>query len=323
MIGGAPLRWSAFAALSLIAGLAGVPARAQDQLRVGQAIQNSFTFALLNVGIASGTFAKAGMAVTPTVFPGAMRLQQALTSDDIDFGLSTGQDMGLIAKGEPVMTVAAISNAPYESVMLVGAGGGIKTIADLKGKKIAVSNIRGYPSWLTIELSKYEGWGPDGMTLVATGSQPASLAALKTGQVDAWVADIGTAIEMEEAHEGHILISFGEVVPPFMNTAIYATDAMIKNHPDLVRSFVKAWFDTVAWAAANRKGTVDILAPVLNLKPSTVDQIYTRLMPTLSRDGKFEPKAMDTMRRAVVELGILDSEPDITKLYTAEFLPHP
>lgn len=46
-------------------------------------------------------------------------------------------------------------------------------------------------------------------------------------------------------------------------------------------------------------------------------------MPTLSRDGKFDPKAMDTMRRAVVELGILDTEPDIAKLYTAEFLPNP
>lgn len=261
-------RWTGVAALALVAAIAGVPAQAQDKLRVGQAIQNSFTFALPNVGIASGTFAKAGMAVTPTVFPGAMRLQQALTSDDIDFGLSTGQDMGLIAKGEPVMTVAAISNAPYESVMLAGAGGGIKTIADMKGKTVAVSNIRGYPSWLTIELAKYEGWGPDGMKLVTTGSQPASLAALKTGQVDAWVADIGTAIEMEEAHQGRILISFGKVVPPFMNTAIYATDTMIKNRPDLVRGFVKAWFDTVAWAAANRKGTVNILAPVLDLKPS-------------------------------------------------------
>ena len=44
-------------------------------------------------------------------------------------------------------------------------------------------------------------------------------------------------------------------------------------------------------------------------------------MPTQSTDGRFQPAAMETMRRAVVDLGILDTEPDITKLYTEEFLP--
>ena len=130
-----------------------------------------------------------------------------------------------------------------------------------------------------------------------------------------------TGIEMEAAHEGSILLSFGELVPPFMNTALYATNVMIKKRPDLVRGFIKAWLETIAWARANRKGTVDFLVPVLNLKASTVDQVYARLMPTESVDGRFVPAAMATMRRAVVELGILDTEPDIAKLYTEEFLP--
>lgn len=312
----------AIAALAAIVALVmGAGARADEKLRVAKAIQNSFTFALLDVGIANGVFKKNGLEIEPTVFSGAARVQQALTSNDIDIGLSTGQDLGFIAKGLPAMTIAAITNAPFESVMLVAPDGGIKTPADLKGKKVAVSNIRGYPAWLALAFSKHQGWGPDGMTIVASGSQPASMALLKTKQVDAWIGDIGTSIEMEEAHEGRILISLGEVVPPFMNTAAYATNTLIKNRPDLVRAFLKAWFENIAWAKANRKQTVEILVPALNLKPSTVDQIYARLMPTQSTDGRFDPKAMETMRHAVVELGILDSEPDISKLYTEEFLP--
>jgi sulfonate transport system substrate-binding protein len=307
------------AAALLLVPLSG--AGAAEKLHVGKAIQNSFTFGLLDVGIASGVFKKNGLEIEPVTFSGAAKLQQALTSNDIDFGLSTGQDLGFIVKGLPAMTVAAVTNAPYESVMLVGPDSPIKTVADLKGKKVAVSNIRGYPSWLTIELSKHEGWGPDGMTLIASGSQPASVALLKTKQVDAWAGDIGTSIDLEEAHEGRILIDLGEVVPPFMNTALYATNVMIKNRPDLVRTFVKAWFENIAWARDHRKETVAFLVPVLNLKPNTVDQVYAKLMPTQSTDGKFDPKAMATMRRAVVELGILDTEPDLSKLYTEEFLP--
>ena len=295
-------------------------ALAADKLRVGKAILNSFTFGLLDVGTKNGNFAKAGLDIEPVVFTGATRLQQAMTSNDIDLGLSTGQDLGYIVKGAPIMTVAAITNAPRESVMLVGQASPIKTAADLKGKKVAVSNIRGYPAWLALKVSEHEGWGPHGMDIVATGSQPASMAMLRTGQVDAWVGDLGSSIDLQEAHEGRILFNMGDYVPPFMNTALYATNTLIKDHPELVRRFIKAWFGNIAWASAHRRETVEILAPLLHSKPSTLDQVYAQLMPTQSTDGRFDPKAMATMRKAVVELGILPEEPDITKLYTTAFL---
>ncbi len=314
--------WRGIAALAAIVTLClATGAQAEDKLRVGRAIQNSFTFALLDVGIANGIFKKHGLEIESVTFTGAARVQAALTSNDLDIGLSTGQDMGFIAKGLPAMTVAAITNVPAESVMLVGPDSTIKTVADLKGKKVAVSNIRGYPAWLAIELSKHEGWGPDGMVIVATGSQPASMALLRTKQVDAWIGDIGTSIELEEAHEGRILLSLGDVVPPFMSNAAYATNALIKSRPDLVRGFLQAWFENIAWARANRQQTVAIMTPILNLKPSTVDQVYGRLMPVQSTDGKFDPKVMATMRQAVVDLGILDREPDLSTFYTEEFLP--
>jgi ABC-type nitrate/sulfonate/bicarbonate transport system substrate-binding protein len=317
-------RSAALAALALVfVQLVFAPAWAEDKLRVGKAIQNSFTFGMLDVGIGSGAYKANGLTIEPVTFSGAARVQQALTSNDIDIGLSTGQDMGFILKGLPAITVAAVSNKPTETDMLVRADSPIKAIADLKGKKVAVSNIRGYPSWLTIELSRHEGWGQDGMTLIATGSQPASIAALKTGQVDAWAGDIGTSLQMEQDHDGRIVLNFGDIVPPFMNTATYATNTLIAQHPELVRSFLKAWLDNIAWARAHRQETIALLLPVLNLKPEIVGEIYDRLMPTESSDGRFDAAAMKSMPRAIVELGILDSEPDVTKLYTQAFLPKP
>jgi ABC-type nitrate/sulfonate/bicarbonate transport system substrate-binding protein len=106
-----------------------------------------------------------------------------------------------------------------------------------------------------------------------------------------------------------------------MNTAIYATNTMISQNPTLVRRFLKAWFENIAWARSHRAETVKFLVPVLNLKPETVDQIYQKLMFVQSVDGRFDAKAMATMPRAIVELGILDQEPDLKPLYTEEFLP--
>lgn len=299
----------------------GQAASAADKLRVGKAIQNAFTFALLDVGVANGVFKGEGLEVEPVTFAGSLKLQQAMAANAIDLGLSTGQDIGYIAKGLPVTTVAAISNAPRETVMLVAYNSPIKTIAELKGKTVAVSNLKGYPAWLTVEFSKNEGWGPHGVKLVATGSQQTSMALLRTGQVDAWAGDIGTGFELEDAHRARAVANLGEHVPPFMNLALYATDKLVESRPDLVRRFVKAWFDNIAWARNHREKTIALLAPALNLKPSVIGRVYDKLMPVQSRDGKFDPKAMATVRRAVVELGILDKEQDLSKFRTEKFLP--
>lgn len=311
----------ASSALLLLPSYAQAQDQGHDKLRVGKAIQNSFHFAMVDVGVASGTFKNNNLDVEPVTFTGATRVQQSLTSGDIDIGASTGQDMGFVLKGLPAKSVGEISNKPYETEMVVRADGAIKTIDDLKGKKVGVSNIRGYPSWLTIELSRHQGWGAEGMTLVATGSQPASIAALKTGQVDAWPGDIGTAIELEQSHEAHGLINLGDVVPPFVNTALYASNTLINNHPDVLRRFLKGWYENIVWARGHKTETVNILVPILNLKADTVGQIYDRLMPTLSTDGRFDPEAMKIMPHAIVELGILDSDPDLSKTYTEEYLP--
>ncbi len=99
----------------------GLPAQADDKLRVGKAIQNSFNFGMLDVGIASGVFKANGLDVEPVTFTGATRVQQALTSNDIDIGAAPGQDLGFVFKGLPAMTVAEMSHKPRETEMLVQA----------------------------------------------------------------------------------------------------------------------------------------------------------------------------------------------------------
>jgi hypothetical protein len=40
-----------------------------------------------------------------------------------------------------------------------------------------------------------------------------------------------------------------------------------------------------------------------------------------SDDGRFNPKALATLSRSYVDLKFLPAEPDMSKLYTEEFLP--
>ncbi len=44
-------------------------------------------------------------------------------------------------------------------------------------------------------------------------------------------------------------------------------------------------------------------------------------MPMFSDTGRFDPAALETLRKSYVELKLLPSEPDMAKLYTEAFLP--
>lgn len=294
---------------------------AADKLRVGKAISGAFTFTLLDVGVKQGLFAKYGLDIEAAEFAGGSRLQQAMASGAIDIGLDTGPDLSLIVKGAPVKGVAAMAGRPFDTGILVRNDGPIKTVADLKGKKIGASVVTALINYLTKSLSRHQGWGPDGINLVATGSPTASLAFVKTGEIEGMAGDLGTLYNAEQNGAGHVLVTFAEAVQDFHNYVIFATDDLIAAHPDQIRRFLAGWFDTIAFANANKEATIQIIAEQLRYEKGLVGRLYDTQMPMYSRDGKFDAKALAALAKSYVEVNILDREPDMSKLVTEAFLP--
>ena len=54
---------------------------------------------------------------------------------------------------------------------------------------------------------------------------------------------------------------------------------------------------------------------------ATSSGIYDELMPMFSETGRFNPTALAVLGRSFVEMKMLPTEPDMTTLYTEEFLP--
>src|ERR1700679_4169829 len=88
------------------------PASAQQTLRVGKAVTNAFTFTPLDVGIAAGLFKAHGLDIDEYGFGGSAKLQQAMASNSIDIGIGSGPELSFVAKGAPVLGVAAMAGKP-------------------------------------------------------------------------------------------------------------------------------------------------------------------------------------------------------------------
>jgi len=296
-----------------------LPASAAEKLRVGKAVPEAFSFTPLDIGMRKGLFAKHGIEVESIAFAGDARMQQAMTADSLDIALGSGPAMAFIAKGVPIKAVAAMAGPPLLLAIVVRPDGP-KTAADLKGRKISVSTVGSLTYWLVSETSKRQGFGPDGIDIVPMGAMPGQIAALKRGDIDGLITDLGNALELEQNHAGRILVRFTDIAD-FHIHVIFATNSLIAAKPDAIRGFLAGWFETIAFMRKNKAETVAIAKEVISKDEGITNRNYDELMPMFSDDGKFNPKALATLAKSYVELKVLPAEPDMSKLYTEAFLP--
>jgi NitT/TauT family transport system substrate-binding protein len=307
------------AALVLSAPLA---ARAET-LNVGKGGPQAFPFAVVDVGLAEGIVQKHGLDAKLSNFESATKIHQALATGDIDIALASGPDMAFIAKGSPARSIAAMAGRPDSMGLVVGSDSPIRAADGLKGKNISVTSTGSLTNWLAHELSKQQGWGADGINVLALGGQSSQVAALKTHQTDGMVMDLTSAHRLEDAGDVRILVHFGTIVPNFHTHVMHATKTLLASNPDAARRFLAAWFETIAFMRSHKPETVKITAGVMGVSEHLADLTYDDMMPMMSTDGCFDAKALAVLRRSYVEIGLLTEEPDMATLYTEEYLPAP
>jgi ABC-type nitrate/sulfonate/bicarbonate transport system substrate-binding protein len=308
-------------AAALVAAYGLSNAQAADKVTAAKSADVAWTFVVLDIGQQQGIFAKYGIDVEITALAGDAKVQQALAAQSIDFGLGSGPSMAFVAKGAPVYAVAAFAAEPRNISVVVGPNSPIKTVADLKGKSLSVTTAGSLTDWLAHRIGVQEGWGPDGVKTVALGAFAASLAALKTGQVDGMMAAIEAGYGLEEKGEGKILVGMEKYAPKFITHVVYARKDMIAAKPDVISRFLKGFFATIAFEKANKEKTTEIAMQVLHQSKAVMDRTYDYEISMFEDDGHFDPAAVEVIKDSFVGMGILDHKPPNDELFTTKFVP--
>ena len=305
----------------LLALLALATSAAADTLRVGKAGREAFSFVPVDIGVRTGIFKQHGLDIEIANFGGDAKLQQAMAADGIDIALGSGPGLAFIVKGSPVKGIAAMAGPPLLFALVARNDDTIKTVDDLKGRKVGVSTVGSVTSWLISEVSRQRGWGFDGITQVPIGENAARVAAVRSKALDGCIVDIASAINYVHKGDGKILLRFNDLVKDFILHVIFATDKAVAEKPEALRGFLKGWFETIAFMRKDKPRSVEIAAQVMGTDAATAAAIYDELMPMFSDTGRFDPKALAVLRRSFVEMKTLPAEPDMSKLYTEAFLP--
>jgi NitT/TauT family transport system substrate-binding protein len=301
--------------------MSGRRALAADKIRFGKSVPNSFAFSTAEIGIDNKIWDQEGIELAVSAFRGDAQMQQALTAGAIDVAVGSGPGLGFRAKGVPAIGVAAMYGPPSNLALSVLARSSIKTVADLKGKKIGVTTLGSLTDWLTRELGRQQGWGPEGIQVMPLGTVPARLAAMERNELDGMVIESATGFELEEQGKGRNILFFGDIAKHFYTHVINATDEMIGKRPELLRRFLRGWFKTVAFMKANKAAAVKTGARVVEVRESIVSKVYDTQIGSFSTDGAWDPEAIDVIRNSLKSLGILDFTPDAKTIYNDKFVP--
>jgi NitT/TauT family transport system substrate-binding protein len=293
---------------------------AQTTLRVGKAQAKQFVFLAADIGADAGIFKKHGLDLDISTFGGDAKMVQALTAGSLDIALGGSPSFAAIVKGAPMKAVAVFSGAPNIIMLTVLKDSPLKTAQDLKGHTVSVSGNGSLTFWLTQQLSRRLGWGDDGIKIAPLGASEAQIAALMTHQIDGTTTDSVTVEKFVETGNGRILVNFGQYFPDFVSSCIYASTDLIANKPDALRAFLAGWFETIGYMREHKPDIVAVTTKQLDISTNVANAIYDDTMPTMSRDGRFNPKALDTLADSFLDTKLLPAKPDMSQLYTEAYL---
>lgn len=218
------------------------------------------------VGVQEGFFAQEDLDVTIKVGKGSSDALTKLSAGHADIGSSDIVSL-LTAKANGQVPVEAIysyySKAPY--AFYVTGDSGIDSIKDVGGKTIVTSPFTSENIFLPL-LYKKNNVSADSIKLVK--ADPGALnSMLIRGQADvmvSWVTDQADyRTQAEEAGKTLKVLPWYDAGLEFYSSSIVASDRFIKDHPDVVKRFVKAYAKAVAFTWANpEKSAQDIHAMV-------------------------------------------------------------
>jgi NitT/TauT family transport system substrate-binding protein len=94
----------------------------------------------------------------------------------------------------------------------------------------------------------------------------------------------------------------------------------MQRNPNAIRRFLKGWFKTVAFMRDHKNETVALTQPVMQVSTAVVAKTYDVEMPIYFTDGHFDRKAVEIVKKSLIDMGQIDRMPDNKDLFTEKFL---
>jgi NitT/TauT family transport system substrate-binding protein len=241
----------------------------------------SYAFLPAQVAVAKGFFKDENLE--PLLIQ--MRSQvtvPALVSGEVQFTLSFGNIIGSAMQGMPFKILAVLTDKPLHSVI---ARPEIKTINDLRGKRIGTQRIGGSDHLAAEAILQAKGLDLKDVQFVTLGGdEPVRVEILKKGLVDAICSVPPGPVRL--AREGYNILGGPKdlkIGSPI--SALAVTDARLKSNREETKKVLRAVLRGLRFMHERKEDTILIMSRWLNQTADVARDSYDSILPSFSPDG--------------------------------------
>ena len=274
-----------------------------------------------------GYFAEQGLEVTFQTGRGGADVAKQVGVGNADLGGGVGETSMIVrANGLPVRGVALLGGKSLYQIASRKAAG-IKTLADLRGKKIGVIGYQDTGFYTLLGVLAATGIHRTDVEIQAVG--PAGMTQLMiAGSVDAIMAVPEWAAMIEAANVPLDYFPI-ESVMPSMSQAVIASDDTIAKRPKVVHGFVSAVLKAVRDAQKDPAAAARDFAaavPQQQGKEAALEGIIRRYVrdvweTTPASDlGKFDPERLRKVQSVYMANDVIQKAVPVDELYTNAFI---
>ena len=265
-------------------------ADAEERIRV--AVSNfSASYVLMHIASKRGYYAEEGLAVDIVLIAGLLGTK-AVMSNSVEFGSASNPTAAV--QGAKLKMLMVFNDKPPG---ILAAQPGIKSVSELRGKKVGGSTVGSLDyGWLKELLPKFGLQLEKDVIFLPIGPTSTRYTALRMGTIDASPLSPPSSLLVQDA--GYpALLRFADHLED-IQASIVTTDDRLASQSELVRRFMRATVKGQRVYLSNRQEAISAVMEFTRQKDRELtSRVYEDHMKTIARDGTIPER----LQRIVIE----------------------
>ena len=206
---------------------------------------------------------------------------QAIVGGTEEIGLVGNQGIDVALEGADTVYIA--STASRFIFRLYGEAS-IKTIADLKGKTLAVTQPAASTDYASRMLLRRFGLVPDkDVKILYAGSSPALLTTLKAGNAAAGLMNAPVIFQAQELGFKQIM-NVTELNIPFIFVGVVTTRKVLQQKPDAVTRYLRGYTEAISIILRDKETAMKVMGKFMKTdNRQTLEAVYDEHAPVFQR----------------------------------------
>jgi NitT/TauT family transport system substrate-binding protein len=230
---------------------------AADRIRIGY---SSISGAYIGIWVAhdAGLFAKEGLEDQMILIPSGSQLAQVVVAGEVDVGSLNGSSaMAAALQGADIKV---IGNQVNKMIFSVYVRPDIKTVEELKGKKVGVTRFGSSTDISARYALRKHNLNPQkDVVILQMGAMSSIMSGLQAGSIDAGLVSPPTLFAIDKLGFRE-LINVTDMNLPFPNPSLVAQGNILRSKPQLIDRFMRAYARGIHRATIDRELTIRSMA---------------------------------------------------------------